>query len=351
MIEKENCALLDDSVCRLPSEFTFPTPQNSHLRESDTGGLPWRSLRWERRGQNATGSGFHANGRVAEPHGPRTTRTFSHLRSEILSAPIPRSSQTTLLGRHLSSFHLLLSARPSTPLSVRILSVHRRHGHHGLQQERPTNHRSSLPARNVFPTLRRIDLEPRREIHRSASYDRQGFPCERCQIERGRTDAFVDRKTNEIESEFRREFSPELHRKGGRLQNGEQQMGESEHGDVVITKGQGMTIVNIRPATFQHVLYIGACMRLARRRRVRFAFRTTDRSFRRKTRFPTQRICDAFLRMIHFAGVESEITCKYTFSFVSNFISIITIVVSRVLIKHILYNTCVYMYIYLIVDA
>lgn len=32
-------------------------------------------------------------------------------------------------------------------------------------------------------------------------------------------------------------------------------MGESEHGDVVITKGQGMMIVNIRPATIQHPVH------------------------------------------------------------------------------------------------
>ena len=32
-------------------------------------------------------------------------------------------------------------------------------------------------------------------------------------------------------------------------------MGESEYGDVVITKGQGMMIVNIRPATFQRLVH------------------------------------------------------------------------------------------------
>lgn len=32
-------------------------------------------------------------------------------------------------------------------------------------------------------------------------------------------------------------------------------MGESEYGDVVITKGYEMITINIRPATFQHPVH------------------------------------------------------------------------------------------------
>lgn len=67
-------------------------------------------------------------------------------------------------------------------------------------------------------------------------------------LEQGGIATLVDGEASEI-GEKRGEFPSKFHGKGGGLQRGEQQVGESEYGDVVVTR-EMIEFVNIRPATF-----------------------------------------------------------------------------------------------------
>lgn len=194
---------------RLSDSFRI---QNTDIREPDTRGLPRRSLRGEGRGSDAAGSGLdHTDRGGGQSDGPRPARA-SISRSKIVSPPgVP------LLGHFLPAL-LLLPARPPASLPVRLLGVHGRGGRHTAQAE-PN---SRLPPRRVLSPLRG-------GIERG---ERRGG-----RVQGRRIAALVHGETDEI-GEERREFSSELHRKGGRLQSGEQQqVGESEYGDVVVTRG------------------------------------------------------------------------------------------------------------------
>lgn len=215
----------------------FCSIQNSDIREPDTRGLPRRSFRREGRGSNAAGSGLNPDRGGAESDSPRPAWTIPRVRSKIVPPPIPRLPQTPLLGHLLPPFFLLLPARSPASLSVRLLRVHGRGGRDTVHRQTEPNS-CRVPTRDVVPPLRGLDgrNEPRREMR--GSNGGRCFTGERVVriLEQGAIATLVDGKANEI-GQKRGEFPSKFHGKGGGLQRREQQqVGESEYGDVVVTR-------------------------------------------------------------------------------------------------------------------